>query len=239
MDLLVFGAHPDDCELFVGGTVAKLVRLGHRVGIVDLTEGEMSSRGTLEERRRESAEASAILGIQERINLALGDTLLQNTPEARLRIIEVLREYRPALVFYQYPEDRHPDHVKGGLLVRDACFYANLKKIETEREPFKPQEEVLFLGNIVGKAVNPTFVVDITETFEQKMRALKAYRSQFYNPEYKFSDTFISSKEFFEMIELRARFYGSLIGVVYGEAFVVEKALRMDDPCSFFRGAGA
>jgi bacillithiol biosynthesis deacetylase BshB1 len=236
MDLLVFGAHPDDCELFVGGTIAKLVRLGYEVGMVDLTEGEMSSRGTLEERQRETAAASGILGVKRRVNLGLGDTLLQNTAEARLRVVEVLREYRPETVIYQYPEDRHPDHIKGGILVRDACFYAHLKKIETKQEPFAPRHEILFLGNIVGKLVNPTFVVDIAETFDQKMAAVKAYRSQFYNPDYKGSDTFISSKEFFEMSELRARFYGSLIGVRYGEAFIVEKTLRIDDVCAFFQG---
>lgn len=234
MDLLAFGAHPDDCELFAGGLLAKLARKGYQVGIVDLTRGEMSSRGTVAERQREIKKASKILGLSVRKTLNLGDTRLANTPQARLSIIRVIREYRPRLVVYQYPVDRHPDHVRGALLVREACFYAHLVKIRTNQKRYRPAYEFCFLGNIVGESVNPSFIVDISATFEQKIKALQAFSSQFYNPAYQGKETYVSSQAFFEFAETKAKYYGALIGAKYGEAYVSRSFLRINDPVAFY-----
>jgi bacillithiol biosynthesis deacetylase BshB1 len=234
MDLLTFGAHPDDCELFAGGLLAKLARRGYRIGIVDLTRGEMSSRGTVAERLREIKKASKILGLSLRETLNLGDTRLANTPENRLAVIRVIRQYRPRLVLYQYPIDRHPDHVRAALLVKEACFYSHLVKIRTRQKRHRPSYEFCFFGNIVGETVNPSFIVDISDTFEQKLEALKAFSSQFYNPAYQGSETYISSEKFFEYMETRAKFYGAQIGVQYGEPYVSTTFLRINDPIAFY-----
>ena len=234
MDLLAFGAHPDDCELYVGGLLAKLARKGYQVGVVDLTRGEMSSRGTVAERKREIGKASKILGLSLRKTLDLGDTRLSNTPQARLSIIRVIRQYRPRLVLYQYPMDRHPDHVRGGLLVKEACFYSHLPKIRTRQRCYRPKHEFCFLGTIIGETVKPSFIVDISDTFERKMKALQAYSSQFYNPAYQGKETYISSQAFFEFVETRAKFYGALIGVQYGEPYISHSFLRVNDPVAFY-----
>jgi len=237
MDLLAFGAHPDDCELYAGGLLAKLVRKGYKVGIVDLTRGEMSSRGSVAERQREIGKASKILGLSLRKTLDLGDTQLANTPKARLAIIRVVRQCRPRLVLYQYPMDRHPDHVRGSLLVREACYYSHLTKIRTNQKRYRPGYEFCFLGTIVGETVNPSFIVDISDTFEQKIKAIQAFSSQFYNPAYQDKETYISSRAFLEFVETRAKFYGALIGVQYGEPYVSNSFLRINDPVAFYLSA--
>lgn len=233
LDLLVFGAHPDDCELFVGGLIYKLTSKGYQVGVVDITEGERSSRGTLAQRKKETKKASQILGLVLRVNLKLGDTIIANTEENRTKVIDVIRRLKPRYVLHQYPEDRHPDHEKAALLAKEASFYARLVNLKTKYPPHKPLLVFQYLG-FAPLLIKPSFIVNISQEFKKKIEALKAYRSQFFTPGYKGTPTYISSEFFFQAIETRARYLGQLIGVEYGEAFVVEGPLKVDDPIGFF-----
>lgn len=236
MDCLVIGAHPDDAEIFAGGLIARCAQAGRSVGILHLTRGECGTRGTAEERRAEAAESAHILGLpsDHMRMLDLGDARLENTEANRLAIIRIVREWRPRLVIHHDTEiDRHPDHGKAGALARDAVFYSRLKAFDTGQPPFAPGGRMTFQYN--GPAsVTPTMVVDISDTFATKMDALRAYRSQFYNPSYAGEETYISSREFMEQIEVRARFFGGLIGVRYGEPFWATAPLLVRDPLLFF-----
>lgn len=236
MDCLVIGAHPDDAEIFAGGLIVRCARAGHSVGVLHLTRGECGTRGSVEERRTEAAESARILGLpaDHMRMLDLGDARLENTESNRLAIIRVLREWRPRLVIHHDPKiDRHPDHGKAGALARDAVFYARLKALDTGQPPFAAAGRMTFQYN--GPAsVSPSVVADITETFAAKMEALRAYRSQFYNPSYGGEETYISSREFMEQIEVRARFFGGLIGVRYGEPFWATAPLLVRNPLAFF-----
>lgn len=236
MDLVTIGAHPDDCELFVGGLLAKLSRKGYATGIIDLTRGETASRGTPEDRQKESEQASQILGITKRVNLNLGDAQLEPTIKNRNAIVQVLRVLQPELVLIQYPDDRHPDHVNGARLAQEACFFAHVAHVTPGKGPFKPEEIIYYIGNVEGCPPEVNFVVDISTTFEQKIEALKAYKTQFYNPNYDAGETYISSKGYWELIHTKARFYGSMIGVKYGEGYIIKHPLAIDDPVGFFKG---
>lgn len=233
LDVLVFGAHPDD-EVFMGGTIAKLADRGYRIGVCDLTRGECGSRGTPEDRAREAEEAARILGIAQRIALDLGDTQIGLRGDHRLAVVRVLREARPTLVFVHEADDRNPDHVRTNRLVREACFYAYVKGIETGQERFRPQALIEYYGNPTTHAHGATFVVPISETFARKMEAMRAYKSQFFNPEFSGPETFVSSKTFFEQIEARARYWGSLVGENYGEIFRYRGLITIGDPVDFF-----
>ena len=236
MDCVVFGAHPDDAEIFMGGFLALSARRGYDVGIVHLTRGERATRGTPEERKTEATTAAQILGLppDRMVMLDLGDTLLENTENNRLAIIRLLREWRPRVVLHHYPlSDRHPDHRKAGQLVEDSFLYSRLAGIDTQQPPFAPSARFSFIWN--GRDVGtPPLVVDITETFSKKMEALAAYRSQFHNPSSPERETYISSPEFMEVIEARARFYGSLIGARYGEPLWSSFPLSVSDPALLF-----
>lgn len=227
MEYIFLGAHPDDCELFAGGLIAKLVAEENNVTIVDLTSGEMATRGTLEERVRERTLAAKILGISQRITLDLKDTVVENSIENRLQIIEVIRNIRPAVIVYHHTDDTHPDHRKAAAVVRDAIGYSNIEKIDTGQERFAPKIQIRFYGHCNPA---PTFVVDITDFFERKIEAVKAYASQFYNPDYDAPTTTVSSKEFFENIETRARYFGAMIGATYGEPFFCKLPIPLSDP---------
>ena len=227
LDVLAFGAHPDDVELCAGGTICSLTKQGYRVGVADLTRGELGTRGTPELRAEEAARASEIMQLAVRENLGLPDGDIANTPENRLSVIRALRTWRPHIVLIGGPECRHPDHGAGARLCADACFYAGLQGIPTEDDEGAPQlpwrpHHVLHYMHIVE--FEPTFVVDVTDVWEQRLEALGAFRSQFYVPGYKAGpgepETFVSNKGFLDWIQARARTFGHRIGVEYGEPFL-------------------
>lgn len=223
LDVLAIAAHPDDSELCCGGTLAKLIQQGKKVGVVDLTKGEMGSRGTPGQRKEESAKAAEIIGLSIRENLGLPDTQLANTRESQKKLIQKIRQYRPHICLVGTPSDRHPDHGNSTRLAIDALYYSGLTKIETfdnEGNPQKQWRPSHLLHYMQDRPFEPDLIVDITDTFETKKEAILAFETQFNvkdpgdEPE-----TYISSREFFENIEARARHYGHLIGAKYGEPF--------------------
>ncbi|HEX7707527.1 MAG TPA: bacillithiol biosynthesis deacetylase BshB1 [Thermoanaerobaculia bacterium] len=233
VDILFFGAHPDDVELTVGATAAKCVKDGLRIGIVDLTSGEMGTRGTAKTRRREAQNAAKILGSSFRQQLDFGDGNLQTGREQEMQIIEIIRERRPRLVIAPYPEDRHPDHSRAGRVVTDASFYAGLRALETERPAHRPQSVLYYLQHYM---VPPTFIVDVSGSWKTKMKAVHAFKSQFHDPSSKEPLTILSDPKFLEMIEARGRHFGMLIGATYGEAFVSRQPPRVDDLIGAYSG---
>lgn len=237
MDLVAIGAHPDDVELFAGGLLAKCVAQGREVGLVHLTRGERGTRGSAPERRAEALEAARALGVgEDRVSfLDLGDTLLENSEKNRLEVIQVLRRWRPRLALYHHSFDRHPDHRKANRLVEDAFFYCHMPRLETAAPPFRPRGRLLFFNNSIPEQP-PSFIVDVTDFFDRKMESVRAYRSQFHNPDYPGEETYISSPDFLESIEVRARFFGGLIGVRYGEPFFSPDPLSVEDPLTLICG---
>jgi bacillithiol biosynthesis deacetylase BshB1 len=233
LDIIFFGAHPDDVELAVGGTAAKCVKDGLRVGIVDLTSGEMGTRGTAKTRQREAQAAAKLLGAAFRQQLDFKDGNLQTGREQELELIELMRRWRPRLVVCPYPDDRHPDHTRTGRLVTDSWFYAGLKALETGLPAHRPQMVLYYLQNYM---VTPSFVVDVTKSWKTKMRAVAAFKSQFHDPKSKEPATFISDPKFLGMIEARGRHFGALIGAEYGEAFVTKQPPRVDDLIAAYSG---
>jgi N-acetylglucosamine malate deacetylase 1 len=233
VDLIFFGAHPDDVELSAGGTVAKSVKDGLRVGIVDLTRGEMGTRGTPQTRKREAANAAKALGATFRLQLDFQDGNLQTGREQELELIDLLRRRRPRLVVAPWPDDRHPDHTRTGRIVTDASFYAGLKSLETGVPAHRPQTVLYYLQNYM---VTPSVVVDVTRTWKTKMKAVAAFKSQFHDPASKEPATFISDPKFLGMIEARGRHFGALIGTEYGEAFVTKQPPRVDDLIAAYSG---
>lgn len=227
LDVLAFGAHPDDVELGCGGTLYKLAQQGYSTGIADITEGEMGTRGTVEERYRESAEAARILQSKVRLNLKIPDAQIVLTEENRLKVIEVIRRYCPTLIFAPYPADRHPDHYHTNQLVTEAAFYAGVKKIGPPIPAAYRPKRVIYYP--MTYEFTPSFVVDISEQFSAKIDAIRAYRSQFYNPEYDAEETFIASKDYMEALDFRARHFGWKAGVKYAEPFWVRETLLLDD----------
>ncbi len=231
LDILVFGAHPDDAELGAGGTIAKAVAAGKKVGIVDLTRGELGTRGSAEIRDKEATKAGEILGVSVRVNLAFADGFFINDKAHQLEIIKQIRTYKPDIVLCNAIDDRHIDHGKGSKLVSDACFLSGLVKIETTIEntiqnPWRPKNVYHY---IQWKNIEPDFAVDITGYVDVKMESIKAYASQFYDPNSKEPETPITSKNFFDSVEYRARDLGRLIGVNYAEGFTVERIIGVDN----------
>lgn len=215
VDVLAVGAHPDDVDLGLGGTILTLVRQGASVGILDLTEGELASRGTVAERREEAAEAAKRLGVAARRNACLPDGSIQNDDAQRRVVVEHLRAFQPAMLIHHHPRDRHPDHETAHHLVRDAAFLAGVTKFPGG-DPHRPDRVFLYhpYGDYDGP---PTWVFDISAVMDEKMRVLEAYRSQLYNPEYKGAETFVSSQAFWEGIRTRAAYWGLRAGVAFGE----------------------
>ena len=226
VDVIFFAAHADDVELSCGGTIARMVDDGLRVGLVDLTRGEMGTRGTPQTRARESQAAAKILGATFRRQLDFGDGNLRTGRKEELEIIEVIRKCTPSIVFAPHPDDRHPDHTRTGRLVTEASFYAGLRKLKTALPAHRPQTVIYYLQNY---QLPPSFVVDVTDGWKTKMRAIAAYKSQFHKPRTKEPQTFISQKGFLQMIEARGIHFGWLIGAAYGEAFVTKQPPRIDD----------
>lgn len=230
LDILAIGAHPDDIELSCSGTIAKEVAKGRKVGVLDLTRGELGTRGTAETRDQEAADAAKILGLEIRENLGFKDGFFVNNEEHQLEVIKILRKYKPEIVFCNAIDDRHIDHGKGSKLVSDACFLSGLKKIETtengvEQEPWRPKHVYHY---IQWKNITPDIAVDITGYMDVKMNSVKAYKTQFFDKESSEPSTPISSNNFFDSITYRARDLGRLIGTEYAEGFTVERYPAVD-----------
>ena len=230
LDILAFGAHPDDVELGCGGTIAKEVASGKKVGIIDLTRGELGTRGSASIRDQEATAAGKILGISVRENLTMRDGFFINDEEHQVAVIRMLRKYQPEIVLCNAVEDRHIDHGKGSKLVSDACFLSGLVKIETEyqdkkQEAWRPK---VVYHYIQWKNLTPDFVVDITGFNDKKVAAILAYSSQFYDPKSKEPETPIATKNFLESLNYRAQDLGRLVGTEYAEGFTVERYLAVN-----------
>lgn len=230
LDILAFGAHPDDVELGCAATIAKEVSLGKKVGIIDLTRGELGTRGSSELRKIEASNAAKILGVEIRENLGFADGFFTNDKEHQIKVIEMIRRYQPDIVLCNAVDDRHIDHGKGSKLVSDACFLSGLEKIQTEFEgilqtKWRPK---LVYHYIQWKHLQPDFVVDVTGFIDKKVEAVLAYSSQFFNPNSKEPETPISSKNFTDSIEYRARDLGRLIGTEYAEGFTSERHIAVN-----------
>jgi bacillithiol biosynthesis deacetylase BshB1 len=230
LDILAFGSHPDDVELGCGGTIAKEISLGKKVGIIDLTRGELGTRGSVEIRNQEAAAAAKILGVSVRENLDMRDGFFVNDEAHQLKIIKMLRKYQPEIVICNAIDDRHIDHGKGSQLVSDACFLSGLMKIETEIDGMKQQawRPKLVYHYMQWKNLTPDFVVDISGFNEKRVESILAYSSQFYNPNSNEPETLIASKNFLESLNYRAQDLGRLIGTDYAEGFNVERYLAVN-----------
>ena len=231
LDILAFGAHPDDIELGCGATIAKEVSLGKKVGIVDLTQGELGTRGSAELRMIEANNAGKILGVSVRENLGFADGFFTNDKKHQLEIIKMIRKYQPDIVLCNAIDDRHIDHGKGSKLVSDACFLSGLVKIETElegkqQEKWRPKHVYHY---IQWKNIAPDFVIDVTGFIHKKQAAVLAYSSQFYDPNSKEPESPITSKTFIESINYRSRDLGRLIGVEYAEGFTSERYVAAEN----------
>ena len=226
VDILAFGSHPDDVELGCGGSILSAISQGLKVGIIDLTKGELGTRGTPEIRKKESEKASEILGVSFRKNLGFKDGFFINDKEHQLKVIEVLREHKPSIIFCNAVKDRHIDHPKGSKLVSDSCFLSGLSKINTNynnsknQSPWTPKQIYHY---IQWFDLKPDILIDISEFQEKKMKAIMAYKSQFYNPKSKEPNTPISSKNFIDSIKQRDQNFGRISGVVAAEGFTVER----------------
>ena len=230
LDILAFGAHPDDVELGCSGTIAKEISLGKKVGIVDLTRGELGTRGSVEIRNSESAKASAILGVIARENLDVRDGFFLNDEAHQLKIIEMIRKYKPEIVLCNAIQDRHIDHGKGSKLVSDACFLQGLIQIKTElngvqQEAWRPK---IVYHYIQWQNIEPDFVVDISDFMDKKMASVLAYASQFYNPNSNEPVSPITSKNFLDSVKYRAQDLGRLVNVTYAEGFTTERYLAVN-----------
>ncbi len=230
LDILAFGAHPDDVELGCSGTILKEVSLGKKVGIIDLTRGELGTRGSAEIRDQEANAAAQILGVSVRENLAMRDGFFVNDEKHQLEIIKKIRKYQPEIVLCNAIDDRHIDHGKGSKLVSDACFLSGLMKIETllDGEQQKAWRPKVVYHYIQWKNIEPDFVVDITGFTDKKIESILAYRSQFYDPNSTEPESPITSKNFFESLNYRSRDLGRLVGVDYAEGFTVERYLAVN-----------
>ncbi|MEK9139018.1 MAG: bacillithiol biosynthesis deacetylase BshB1, partial [Bacteroidota bacterium] len=231
LDVVAFGAHPDDIELACGGTIVKLVKQGRKVGIVDLTEGELGTRGTRELRAEEAANAAKILGVESRESLGIPDGDIQNSTENRRKVIRVIRRYRPDILLFPYHTDRHPDHEHAHTLCREAWFYSGLEKIETldqdrKQEAFRPR---CYYNYMQWFEFIPTFVVDIADEYEERMEAVRAFKSQLHGPTSNDPETVLSSPEFMEMLRTRLEYYGDRIGKKHGEPFFSPSPFGISD----------
>lgn len=230
LDILAFGVHPDDVELGCSGTLLAAMAEGKKVGIVDLTRGELGTRGTPETRKAEAAKAAEILGIGIRENLGLADGFFQQDEASLRKVISVIRKYQPQIILANAIEDRHPDHGRSAKLVADAAFLAGLRKIVTtdggaDQEPWKPS---YVLHYIQDRFIEPSFVIDITAHMDKKLESVLAYSTQFYNPSLDEPQTYISSPQFLETVKSRALMLGKRIGVGFAEGFCSEKTIGLN-----------
>jgi len=235
LDAIAIGAHPDDIELYVGGTLIKLAALGHKTGVVDMVRGELGSRGTPQLRAREAAASAKVLGIVVRENLRLKDGQIFDTPDARLRVVKVLRKYRPGLVFTHYWDDKHPDHVYTSRIVTQACYLAGLAKIKTGQERFRPGKIFYFQ---LPYPIQPSFYVDVSAQYTRKMEAVRCFKSQLYDPNSREPETYLSVPQFLSAHESVDRYYGKLIQAEYAEGFYCKDPIGIPDPVEFFGKGG-
>ena len=233
VDVLFTAAHADDLELAAGGTIAKSVAEGVSAGMLELTHGEMGTRGTPQIRSREARAAARVLGVRFREQLDFGDGGLRTGREEELQLIDFIRRVRPRLVFAPWPDERHPDHVRTGQLVTDASFYAGLRQIHTKFPAHRPQAVIYYLQNYV---LPPSFVVDVSDYWKTKMKAIGAFKSQFFDAKSKEPKTNLADRKFLEMIEARGKHFGAMIGVAFGEAFVTKQPPRVDDLIAAYSG---
>ena len=231
LDILAFGAHPDDVELFAGGTMAKMAAIGYSTGIVDMTRGELGTRGTPALRKKESEKAAEILQLKVRENLNLPDGQVPVNPAARLKVIRMLRKHRPRVVLTHHWDDKHPDHTATSRLVEEAVHHSGLAKIKTGQERYRP--EALLFYKVPAHCI-PNFIVDISKHCEQRNAAIRAYRSQLYDPSSRELSTKLSHPDFLSNIESIHSYYGTLIGTQAGEAFVMKGALEIRDLIDHF-----
>ena len=232
LDVLAIGAHPDDVELGCSGILIKEVKRGKKVGIVDLTQGELGTRGTIETRYQEAADAAMIMGIHVRENLKMRDGFFVNDEAHQMQLIAALRKYKPEIVIGNILEDRHPDHGKAGSLIYDACFLSGLKQVKTydennvEQEKWRPKYLLHYLQD---RFYEPDVIVDVSDVWEQRMETIKAYKTQFHSIESTEPQTYISSPDFLESLVSRARLLGKRIGVQFAEGFISKKNIGIRD----------
>ena len=231
LDILAFGAHPDDVEISCGATLLKYTKEGKSIGIIDLTKGELGTRGSTEKRYEEANKAAVFLNLKIRENLNMGDGFIAHSKENKLKIIECIRKYKPELILANSVHDRHPDHAKGANLVAEASFLSGLRKIETEsdgvpQEAYRPK---MLLHYVQDYYLTPDVILDVSETGKEKIELIKCYGSQFYNPSSKEPKTPISGEEFFDYLEGRMLSLGRELGVKYGEAYTIDRTLGVKD----------
>lgn len=234
LDALAFGAHADDVEMTCSGTLIKLGAMGYKTGVIALTRGEMATRGSAEIRAREFSQAAGIMGLAAHRMLDIPDGRIEDTWENRVKIIMEIRAYKPRIVFAPYWVTRHPDHEKTSRLVREAAYLSGLKKLDTDQDAHRPNKVIFYQTRF---EFTPSFIVDISDYQEQKMKAILSYRSQFSQegtPESGEDETLLSRPGFLDRITTRDRKYGINIGVKYGEPFLVREAIKIDDPVDLF-----
>ncbi len=234
LDALAFGAHADDVELACSGTIIKLSARGYKTGIITLTQGEMATRGSAEVRAEEFREASEMMGLAVHKMLDIPDGRIEDSWENKLKIVKEIRAYKPRIVFAPYWIARHPDHEETSHLVRKAAYLAGLRKLDTDQEPFRPYKVIYYQTRF---EFAPSFIVDISDFHEKKVKSVLAYKSQFHNSqksEFGGDETLISRPEFLDRIVTRDKQYGAYIGVKYGEPFLIREALKVEDPVAFF-----
>ncbi|NTS43491.1 bacillithiol biosynthesis deacetylase BshB1 [Flavisolibacter sp. BT320] len=230
LDILAIGSHPDDVELGCSGTLINEVKRGKKVGIIDLTQGELGTRGTIETRYQEAADAARIMGLSVRENLKMRDGFFRNDEDHQKQLIKIIRKYKPEIVIGNILEDRHPDHGRAGWLIYDACFYSGLRQIKTvgdngeEQEKWRPK---MLLHYIQDRFYEPDIILDVTDVWEDRMEAIKAYKTQFSPDASADPQTYISSPEFVESLTARARVLGKRIGVKYAEGFLSKKSIGL------------
>ncbi len=220
LDLLFFSAHPDDVEIACSGTLLKHIKMGYKAGIIDLTRGDLGTRGSADIRDKEAEASSKVLGLSVRENLDLGDGVFENNHASRLKVIEVIRKYRPEVIFMNAPTDRHPDHGRAGQLQAEAYFYSGLPKIVTEHAAWRPKAAYHYIQDV---RLEPDFLVDITAEIDQKFEALMCYSSQFHNPGSDEPQTSISTLEFLTFLKARFSDFGRPIGAAYAEGFICHR----------------
>ncbi len=230
LDALVFAAHPDDAELSMGGTIAKLTSQNFRVGLIDFTRGELGTRGSADIRQKEAFQAALTLKAAVRENLNIPDGNIERNRQNLIKVIMTIRKYRPKIIFAPYFNDRHPDHIDASYIVKQAMFSTGLTKIKTfdkevSQQAFRPNKLFYYMQTYTFE---PTFIIDVSSCFEVKMKAVNSYSSQFFNPKSMEPETFISRPGFIQYIESRAQFYGFQIGKHYGEPFFCEEKIEMD-----------
>ena len=236
LDILAIAIHPDDVELGCSGTLMKHIDLGYKVGVLDLTKGELGTRGNVKNRMKEVVAASKLMKLHVRESLHFADGFFTNDKKHQLEIIKLIRHYQPNIVFANAKFDRHPDHGRSAELIRDACFYAGLPKVETKykgakQKAFRPKAVYHYIQAL---HTEPDFVVDITDYFDRKTEVIKAFKSQFHNPSSKEPQTFISSPQFMEFVRARAVHFGVPAGVAYAEGFTTNRYMGVEDVTKLF-----